>query len=351
LLQFNHALENGAASPYVDWFYLQDFPLRAYDGEANYGCWYNLPALPKFNYANPQVREFTLDVAEHWIREGIDGWRLDVPEEINDHDFWRTFRQRVKAINPDAYLVGEIWHRADRWLTGDQFDAVMNYQFTRACLSFFIDNSETSLALTQPGSYGEVEQMDAVAFAQSLDDIQRWYPKEITYAQLNLLDSHDTARFLTIAGSDAGALKLALLAMFTYPGAPTIYYGDEIGMEGMQDPDSRRSMVWDSARWNRDVLDATKRYTALRNKHAALRRGSFKVLYAQGKTIAFARSLKDETLIVALNAGHPPVTFDLPMESGARLVPEWSGDSVRIINGIAHGIHLSSREGKVWRVE
>jgi cyclomaltodextrinase len=351
LLQFNHALENGGASPYVDWFHLRDFPLQAYTGKPNYGCWYNLPALPKFNYANPQVREFTLGVAEHWIRQGIDGWRLDVPEEIDDDDFWRAFRQRVKAINPDAYLVGEIWHRADRWLTGDQFDAVMNYQFTRACLSFFVDNSESTLALTQPGSYGKVAQMDAVAFAQSLDEIVKWYPREITYAQLNLLDSHDTARFLTIAGGDITALKLALLAMFTFPGAPTIYYGDEIGLEGGQDPDSRRSMVWDSARWNRDALDTTKRYTALRNNHAALRRGSVKGLYAQGKTVAYARSLDGERMIVALNADHSPVTFDMPIEGGARLVPEWLGEPVQIINRIARGIRLSPREGKVWRVE
>ncbi len=351
LLQFNHALENGSASPYVDWFNLRDFPVQGYNGEPNYECWYNLPALPKFNYANPQVREFALGVAERWIRQGIDGWRLDVPEEIDDDDFWRSFRQRVKAINPDAYLVGEIWHRADHWLKGDQFDAVMNYQFTRACLSFCIENNDASLALTQTGSYGEIAQMDAAGFAQSLDEIHRWYPPEITYAQMNLLDSHDTARFLTIAGGDVSALKLALLAMFAYPGAPTIYYGDEIGMEGGQDPDSRRSMVWDSDKWNRDVLETTKMYTSLRIKYAALRRGSFKILYAHDKTVAFARAIDSQTMIVALNADHSPVTFDVPIGSGARLVPELSGEPVLITNGAAHGIRLTSREGRVWRIE
>ncbi len=350
-LQFNHLLENGAASPYADWFHVRDFPVHAYHGEPNYTCWYNLPALPKFNHANPQVREFIFGVAEHWIREGIDGWRLDVPEEINDHEFWRTFRRRVKAINPDAYLVGEIWHRADPWLKGDQFDAVMNYQFTRACLSFFIDGDKKSLALTQPGSYGEVVPMDAPAFAKSLTEIQQWYPPEISYAQLNLLDSHDTARFVTIAGGDTTALKLALLAMFSYPGAPTIYYGDEIGMEGLQDPDSRRSMIWDSAQWNCDVLEAIKKYAALRNRSLGLRRGRFEVLYAKGKTIAFARSHDQEKIIIALNAGHSNATVDLPVGHGTRLVPEWAGEDVAIEGGVARGICLAGREGNAWHIE
>ena len=139
LYQFNHALENGKASPYLDWFTFRGFPVRAYDEPINYEAWWGLAALPKFNHTNPQVREFIFRVAEHWVQQGIDGWRLDVPGEIDDDEFWREFRRRVKAANPDAYIVGEIWHKADRWLAGDQFDAVMNYQFTRACLAFFIN--------------------------------------------------------------------------------------------------------------------------------------------------------------------------------------------------------------------
>ncbi|HEX7586884.1 MAG TPA: glycoside hydrolase family 13 protein, partial [Anaerolineae bacterium] len=120
LYQFNHALENGKASPYLDWFTFRGFPVRAYDEPINYEAWWGLPALPKFNTTNPQVREFIFRVAEHWVQQGIDGWRLDVPGEIDDDEFWREFRRRVKAANPDAYIVGEIWHKADRWLAGDQ---------------------------------------------------------------------------------------------------------------------------------------------------------------------------------------------------------------------------------------
>src|SRR5215471_239180 len=156
--QFNHLLENGPASPY----------------------------LPKFNHAHPQVRAFLLGVAEYWIEQGIDGWRLDVPGDIDDDTFWRALRCRVKAKNPEAYLVGEIWHRADRWLGGDQFDAVMNYQFTRACYSFFVDLDATTHALTHGHSYGVIAPYDARQFAQRLETLLTWYPRAITSAQLNL---------------------------------------------------------------------------------------------------------------------------------------------------------------------
>ena len=347
-LQFNHALENGAASPYLDWFTFESFPVHAYHGKPNYVCWYNLPGLPKLNCANPQVRDFIFHIAEHWIREGIDGWRLDVPEEINDDEFWREFRERVKAINPDAYIVGEIWHRADRWLQGDQFDAVMNYQFTRACLSFLIDHTPATLKLLQPQSYGHVKPMDAVEFGQTLEEILHWYPNEITYAQMNLLDSHDTARFLTIAHGNLTALKLAYLLMCTYPGAPTIYYGDEVGMEGGPDPDCRRSMTWNETLWNREQLATTKQLIALRKKYAALRRGDFATLYAKGHAYAFARHLSGETIIVALNAGHTPVTFDLPTQCGTRLVEEWRGGEIAVDGDVVRGLRLAAREGRVW---
>ncbi|MFC6662298.1 alpha-amylase family glycosyl hydrolase [Deinococcus multiflagellatus] len=136
--QFNDLLEQGEGSAYRDWFHPSAWPLNAYDESkpANYAAWWGNRALPKFNTDTPAVREFLWDVAEHWIRFGIDGWRLDVPNEIDDDAFWQEFRRRVKAINPDAYIVGEIWGDAHRWLAGDQFDAVMNYHFTRPCLAF-----------------------------------------------------------------------------------------------------------------------------------------------------------------------------------------------------------------------
>lgn len=350
---FNHTLENGQASPYIDWFTFTKFPLHAYgEGQAGYAAWWNLKALPKLNTFNPQVREYIMGVAEYWIERGIDGWRLDVPAEIDDNSFWQEFRTRVKAKNPDAYLVGEIWHRADRWLQGDQFDAVMNYQFTRAALSYCVGAKHAARDLLHE-SYGTVVNADAVAFADALEQIQAWYSSEITYAQMNLLDSHDTARLLSIAKGDKSALKLAWLAMMTYPGAPTIYYGDEIGMEGAKDPDCRRGMMWDTAKWDADLLDTAKRYIALRKKYRALRRPApYARLYAQGSVYSFARQLEGETIIVALNAGDKAVTVDLEvgglLQDGIRLRQEWHDTTCAVENGMLHSITAPARDGVVY---
>jgi len=136
--QFSDILEHGPHSPWLDWFTVEGWPLSAYDGSkpANYVSWVGNRALPKLNTDNPQVREFIMRVAEHWLRQGIDGWRLDVPFEIHTEGFWQEFRQRVKAINPEAYIVGEVWRDARQWLQGDQFDGVMNYLFAEAAIAF-----------------------------------------------------------------------------------------------------------------------------------------------------------------------------------------------------------------------
>jgi neopullulanase len=351
---FNHTLENGKHSPFLDWFTFTKFPLHAYDdGQQGYAAWWNHKALPKLNTFNPQVREYLMRVGEHWIEQGADGWRLDVPTEIDDDSFWQEFRTRVRAKNPDAYLVGEIWHRADRWLQGDQFDAVMNYQFTRAALSFCIGLKHAQKDLLQGSSYGDVTNADAKQFAAALEQVQTWYHPEITYAQMNLLDSHDTARFLSIAKGDKSALRLAWLAMFTYPGAPTIYYGDEIGMEGGKDPDCRRGMIWDKTLWDMDLHATVKKYVALRKKYRCLRRpGGYARLHAQDMAFVFARQLQGETVIVGLNAGDRPVVMDLSvgalMEDGAVAQNEWDGETKSVENGVLRGVGLPPREGVVW---
>jgi len=351
---FNHLLENGAASPYRDWFLVETFPLHAYDdrGPAGYQAWWNLKALPKFNHANPEVRDFLCRVAEYWIEQGIDGWRLDVPGEIDDA-FWRTFRCRVKAKNPEAYLVGEIWRRADRWLLGDQFDAVMNYQFTHACLGFFVDVDEDTRALTRGHGYGAIEPYDAPQFAQRLEDILAWYPRAIADAQLNLLDSHDTARFLTLAKGDASAVQLAYFTMMTYPGAPMIYYGDEVGMAGGPDPDCRRGMLWEPAAWNHALRTAIKQYIALRKKYQALwRQGTYARLYAQGKVYVFARQGEQHTVMVGVNASPSAVQLDLDVQglvpNGATIRAEWGSTSYRVTEGAVRGLTLPARAGTVW---
>jgi len=351
--QFNHILENGHDSPYLDWFTINRFPLNAYaaNGTPNYKAWWNLPALPEFNTNNPEVRQFLWDVAAHWIQQGIDGWRLDVPADIDDDEFWREFRRRVKQVNPEAYIVGEIWHPAHRWLQGDQLDAVMNYPFSRACLGFF--GGEKLDISARPGGY-ELQRIDAPTFAERIDDQLRLYDWEVTQAQLNLLDSHDTPRFLTLVGGDTARLQLATLFQMTFVGAPCIYYGDEIGLEGGPDPDCRRAMPWDERLWDHGLLDYVKRCTALRRTYPALQRGDYTRLYAAHGICAFGRRLGEETLVVVLNNSSATIALKIPvadyLANDTVLQDVWNGDNdvARVVRGHLCGPNLPPRSGGVF---
>ncbi|HEY5488679.1 MAG TPA: glycoside hydrolase family 13 protein [Candidatus Limnocylindrales bacterium] len=347
---FHHVVENGVASPYVDWFHLDLDTVRARglrpyptrddvrrmeaqargfrDGtisqrELGYRAWWDLPALPKLNTDNPHMREHLLGAAEHWLRFGIDGWRLDVAEEV-DSGFWREFRTRVRAVNPDAYIVAEIWREKPDWLTGDTFDALMNYPLVEALLSFVAARHLDAAVVRTQHEYSEfVRPMDGPAFAARLEHLVSMYPAQNVSALLNLLGSHDTARYLTVAGGDVASLKLAMLALMTLPGAPCIYYGDEIGMEGRHDPDCRRAFPWDEPRWNHDVLDFTRAVVALRHAQGALRHGSYRTLAAAGHAIAYGRGEDDDVAVVAINAGESETTLELRTDDlrGRRIEP------------------------------
>ncbi|GAA5511621.1 neopullulanase [Deinococcus carri] len=311
--QFNDLLEQGEESAYRDWFRVEGWPLHAYDDArpANYHAWWGIRALPKFNTNHPAVREFLWAVGEFWMRFGIDGWRLDVPNEIDDDDFWREFRRRVKAVNPDAYIVGELWGDAHRWLAGDQFDAVMNYHFTRPCLAFFGART-LDHPMNERSGLGHVDAIDAAAFARRVEEVTRMYHPEIVRAQLNLLDSHDTARFLTAVGGDASAFRLASVFQMTYVGAPCIYYGDEVGLPGGPDPDCRRAFPWqDEAGWDRETLSLLQKLTAARHATPALRRGEFRVTHAGGEELVYVREHASGHAHVALNAALHPARLPL----------------------------------------
>ena len=334
--QFNHVLETGNGSPYKDWFYFDSDRLNgkkhwgaypspqeekqlAHEDSLNvigYRAWWNLPALPKLNTNTPAVREFLFDVAEYWIKFGIDGWRLDVAAEIDDDSFWQEFRNRVRAINPESYIVGEIWHESQRWLKGDQFDAVMNYLVTAAVISFTAGERLNMEVVKQAGGLnGRINpHIGAIGFANEIDRLLSLYKPDINYAQLNLLDSHDMPRFLTIVNGDKASLQLAWLFMFTYPGAPCIYYGDEVGLDGGHDPDCRKSFPWDESKWDTNLLNFAKNLIALRKKNPALRRGDYQRLWSDNGVYAFSRSYEGKTFVVAINTSESPqqihVTYD-----------------------------------------
>lgn len=339
---FHHVLEAGAASPYRDWFYLdadrlaQGRRLLAYPdacspgsdhpgppGAASggarsltrygYRAWWDLPALPKLNTDNPHVREFLYGVAEHWLRFGADGWRLDVPEEIADPDFWREFRRRCLAANPEAYLVGEIWHPAPEWLSGDRFDGLMNYPLAKIVLAFAAGSRLDRRMIGFHDEFRGLEPLDGVAFAARLRELLGWYDPAVTRAQLNLLDSHDTPRFVTFASGDRDAYRLGLLLVAALPGAPCIYYGDEIGLEGGPDPDCRRAYPRDRSRWDESLRSFVRAVLRARRQEVALRRGPVLEIAAAEGGVAILRATDDEAVVVAANPGDRRATVRVPL--------------------------------------
>lgn len=353
-LPFHDLLENGPQSPWLDWFTIEGWPLRPYEGgkSANYASWVGNRALPRLRTENPQVREYVMRVAEHWLREGIDGWRLDVPYEITAPGFWQEFRSRTKAIRPDAYLVGEIWGDARQWLDGMQFDGVMNYRFTEIAIAFTAGTRVRPETL-EHRPYRPDLPLDGVAYADRVDALLAMYPWPVTLAQLNLLDSHDTARLVNIASHDRASVRLATLLLLTFPGAPCIYYGDEIGLPGELDPGCRAAMPWDEPeKWDREVLEYHRALVALRHAHPALRTGEYRRLYADADTYAFARVGGDDVLVVALNVAESPRTLRVPVDG---LLPE--GAEVRAAFGTGGGrvtdghvtLALGPRDGVVLR--
>ncbi len=287
---FRDLAVNGEASVYRDWFFARELPPSA--DPPTYQTCGGAPFLPKLNTANPEARSHLLHVATHWIDDvGIDGWRLDVPWKV-PLEFWRAFRACVKQHRPDAYLLGEAW-----WSWGEMrrvFDGLMNYRLRARLLDFCLFDSQ-----------------DAEDFAIELEHLLD--ESDGGDLMLNLLGSHDTARLLTVAGGDEEKVALALTALFVLPGTPMLYYGDEIGLEGGDDPDCRRTMPWDEAEWRQPIYRLTRQLVALRRESAALRRGSFELLLTFNRVLAFRRRHGGEEIVVVLNAGAARRDFALQL--------------------------------------
>jgi cyclomaltodextrinase len=311
---FEDVKARGAASPYADWFIVRSYPIRA--SPLSYytcgGAWY----LPKLNLSHGPVQEYILDVARHWLHEAaIDGWRLDTPCKI-PLAFWREFRGAVKAVNPQAYLVGEIWREAGPWIQGDMFDGTTNYRLRELILSYCVENV-----------------LDAEDLAFELNLLFRTHGDAAPF-MLNLLGSHDTRRVLTAMRGEVDRLLLAVALLMTVPGAPLIYYGDEIGLCGGMDPDCRRTMVWDEARWNRRISNAYRKLIRLRRTHPALQRGRFEALIGFDRVLAYRRVYEEDEVIIVLNPGAAVTDLAIPTRSGAHTWRDlWSGQQRLAPNG------------------
>jgi glycosidase len=333
---FQHVMENEVASPYLDWFHIYKFPLYAYSKHPNYAAWWNNPELPKFNTANPECREYLLSVAEYWFEYGIDGWRLDVPNEIDDDEFWREFRRRAKAKNPEAYIVGEIWDDASRWLQGDQFDAVMNYPLGRAILGF-VGSEMLEKDLAAKSGLGRLESLGAIACNNRLEELFRRYSWQTVTAQMNIMTSHDTPRIFSILRGQLDRVQLAFAMLFTLPGVPTVYYGDEIGLAGGHDPDNRRGMLWDESSWHMPLVETIRKMSALRQSLPLLQQGRYQYLYGQDGHLAFARTHQDASVVVTINASPESWRINIPLHGiwprGEQAIDLVSGNEGRCVGG------------------
>ncbi len=294
---FKDLEEKGEASVYKDWYFIKKFPLLE-NGKPNYQCWWNFPSLPKLNVQNEDVKAYLFETAGYWLSRGASGWRLDVPNEIH-HSFWKKFREAMKSGYPDSFLIGEIWHNGRAWLRGDEFDSIMNYSFRDACVEFFAR-----------------KKMSAENFVIELGKLLEDYPMQSNFVLLNLLSSHDTPRFYTLAGRDINSLKLAAAFQFTYLGIPMIYYGEEIGMEGGKDPDNRRPMEWDKVKWNMDIYSLYSMLIRIRRENPVLSEGDIRFFYARDGIIGFERFTPSDRLSIFINNSGGNFQIDLTMILG-----------------------------------
>ncbi|MFP3043558.1 glycoside hydrolase family 13 protein [Treponema primitia] len=263
---FNHAgeshpfwqdvLKNQEQSPYRDYFHIHHFPVKSSYREKeamDFDTFGFYPGMPKWNTENPGARNYLLDAAAYWIREAdIDGWRLDVANEVS-LDFWKEFSRSVRSLKDEFYIVGEVWYDASNWIQPGYFDAAMNYPLESIISGFFLEKKTTGIQFT--------EKLFAVLSRYS--DIHN-------RAAFNLLDSHDTGRALTRAGGDKQALRNAFTMLFLLPGSPCIYYGTEVGLEGGNDPDCRRPMVWDEKKQDGELKEFFKALIGFRKRYAAI---------------------------------------------------------------------------------
>lgn len=347
---FRDVLEKREKSRFADWFDVTSWDPFRYHG------WWGQTGLPVFrksedNLASASLREYIHNVTRRWMdpdgdgnpRDGIDGWRLDVPGEV-PLGFWREWRQVVKETNPDALIIGEVWERADAWLDGNHLDGVMNYEFAKTVAAWLFDRKN---------------KITATEFDGRLRELRGAYSPGSTAVSQNLLDSHDTDRVTSMAMNpdrayntanrpqDEGVeytdakpnelayarARLAAFLQMTYVGAPMVYYGDEVGMWGAADPTCRKPMLWEDLQpyddaendcVHREQLETYTQFIALRNTQPALRTGGFQTLLCHdGADVwCFERRLGDERLVVAMNAADVERRFSIRLPDDAPC--EWT---------------------------
>ena len=293
---FQDILEKGEKSKYLDWYFIDELPPRGEWGEIpNFKCFGYYGGMPKLNLKNPEVEKYITDVACYWIKEcDIDGWRLDVGDEIS-HFFWKNFRKAIKAVKKDMLIIGEIWHYAGDFLEGDEWDTVMNYPFYLNLIDLLAD-----------------EKINVSQFVQNLGYLKGRLNKKCYPLMWNLIDSHDTARFLHLCHDNKKKQHLAAAFQLLMPGMPMVYYGDEYAMPGANDPDCRRGMYWDEEYQDKEMYNWYKKLMQVRKTHACIVEGEMIETIANDDedTIVMIRKNGEETIAMLFNCGNSAKEFN-----------------------------------------
>lgn len=320
----------------------------AYDG------WWGHDTLPKLNYEGSlQLTEYILSIGRKWVSPpyNADGWRLDVAADLGhserfNHIFWRRFRDEVKEANPEAIILAEHYGDASSWLEGDQWDTIMNYDAFMEPVTFFLTGMEKHSDEFHPDALGNGQQ-----FELTMRHTMTQFLTPSLLCSMNQLSNHDHSRFLTRTnhmagrvsdfGSDAAGegvnvavLKEATLIQMTWPGAPTLYYGDEAGQVGFTDPDNRRTYPWDKADYA--LIDFNRDMIMLHRLNPCLKRGSFIFLRCDENFISYARFTRDQQIVVVVNSGEPIVERDVPVWLAG--VPDGEMEEIMITNEKGYSI-------------
>ena len=317
---FEDVMEKGENSKYINWFYDLKFPVRRPQSEKEkpgYACFAYEPKMPKLNTSNEEVQKYFANVGTYWIREyQIDGWRLDVANEI-DRNFWRKFREAVKKENREAILIGEVWENAESWLRGDIFDSTMNYEFRRICRDHIIGDNK-----------------NAITAAKQLEQMRLRYPTNLVNGQLNLLDSHDVPRFLSLSRGDLRKWKLACILLMLFPGVPSLFYGDEQAICGMKENEYRNPMVWSQ---NPQLYEFVQKIIEIRKEYIE-EDTSYEVLWEETdeRVLTFVRDGRKGRLFVSLNVSE----MDQEWNRGEKNMILASTENEELLEAVGYKLYL-----------
>lgn len=273
---FQKVYQYGMESRYKDWFYIDEFPV---DPERlNYETIGYYKEMPKLNYSNSEVMDYMVEVCAYWTKNlSIDGWRIDVADEI-EPSFFTLLRRRLRSINPEILLIGEAWQENTGLLSYDKLDGLINYPLYRLIVGYF--------------GQDKISKQDFIARLGHLLGVYRHTELQ---TMVTMIGCHDTSRFLTVCGNDLVAFQCAVAFQLTFIGMPLIYYGDEVGMTGADDPDCRRPMIFESDLVNKEVSDFYRKMIQLRKKYTCLTKGEIRLVVANSDTaVAYIRRYQEE---------------------------------------------------------